>query len=160
MVGKSKPASAGFLLPASCGLFCVWSVWGLFPLSSRELVGEATMQPRNYAATQACSKCSGNQARSWSVPKSLWNTRLITSCHFLALFKSKKYPNNNKIIYIYIYVPSVVLVLAKSLWEIFFFNFWGKLRRGDWDQALTFSYLVGFFFFQTCPPSYKNSTRF
>ena len=45
------------------------------------------------------------------------------------------------------YVPSVVLVFTKSVWEKFFFSFQGKLRKGDWDQALTFFLPVGFFFF-------------
>jgi hypothetical protein len=51
------------------------------------------------------------------------------------MFKSKEHPNNNKIIYIYIYVPSVVLVLAKSFWEIFFLQIQGKLWQRVWDQA-------------------------
>jgi hypothetical protein len=58
-------------------------------------VGEAAMQPRNYVAMQprkkACSKCSGFLARNWNVLKLYRNTHLITSCHFLAMFQSKKH---------------------------------------------------------------------
>ena len=59
-----------------------------------ELAGKAAMQLRNYVAMQpckkACSKCSGNLARTWNVLIFHRNTRLITSCHFLAMFQSKK----------------------------------------------------------------------
>jgi len=55
-----------------------------------ELVGEAAMQPRNYAAMQprkkACSKCSGFLARTWNVLIFYRNTRLVMSCHVLAMF--------------------------------------------------------------------------
>ena len=57
MVGKTKPASAGFLLPASCGLFCVWSGEGLkFSQEGRTGGGSsyATMQLRSHD-TQICS---------------------------------------------------------------------------------------------------------
>jgi hypothetical protein len=48
MVGKTQPASAGFLLPASCGLFCVWLVEGL-PLASFGRTGGES----SYATTQS-----------------------------------------------------------------------------------------------------------
>jgi hypothetical protein len=116
-----------------------------------ELVGEAAMQLRNYAAMQPRKKgvfqmfqqISLFLRRSKICMEHLSN--IFFSC--LSIVPKQEYPNNNKIIYIYIYVLSVVLVLAKSVWEIFFFNFQEKLRRGDWDQALTFSYLVGLLLF-------------
>jgi hypothetical protein len=49
MVGKTQPASAGFLLPASCGLFCVWLVEALILASFGRTGGGS-----NYATTQLC----------------------------------------------------------------------------------------------------------
>jgi hypothetical protein len=58
----------------------------------------------------------------------------------------KSTSNNNKIIYLYIR-SSVVLVFTKSVWEIFFFRFRGKLWQGHWDQAIAFFLPVGFLLF-------------
>jgi len=58
--------------------------------------------------------------------------------------KAKNLSNNNKIIYLYIRT-SVVLVFAKSVWEIFFFTFWVKLWATLWDQGNHFFLPVGFF---------------
>jgi len=85
-------------------------------------------------------------------------SNIFFSC--LSIVPKQESSNNNKIIYIYIYVPSVVLVFTKSVWEIFFFNFQGKLQGVVWDQALTFFLPVGLLLFLTWLFQNKNRTRF
>jgi hypothetical protein len=120
-------------------------------------VGGAAMQLRNYAAMQPRKKgvfqmfweSSTFQRRSKICMEHLFNIFFS----LLSNVPKQKYPNNNKITYIYIYVPSVVLVLAKSFWEIFFLQIQGKLWQRVWDQALTFFLLGRIFHFPLAPPS-------
>ena len=70
MVGKTQPASAGFLLPTSLWAFLRLAVSGLFPASLQGTGGGVTMQLRKVAMRprkKACSKCSGFLARNWNV---------------------------------------------------------------------------------------------
>jgi hypothetical protein len=60
----------------------------------------------------------------------------------------KSTSNNNKIIYLYIR-SSVVLVFAKSVWEIFFLGFGGSCGRGTGIKPLPFFLPVGFLLFLT-----------
>ena len=109
------------------------------------------MQLRNYAATQLRKK--GVFQMFWESSTFQMRSKICME-HLSNIFFSllsnvpkQKYPNNNKIIYIYIYVPSVVLVFAKSVWEISLFNFWGKVVKGRLGSSLAFFLLGRIFLF-------------